>query len=698
MKQRRIEIIILLFTGLLIAAVAIIGSITFGNLKVIEKQSEKIYEPNQTVINLKLLLGELRNSENCIRSYSLYKNPEYLQAYQISLEQVAHCFDSLYFYQKGDREALILLDSTESLVAQKVILLNKQLSLRDDDRVVNELERIKVKLDKFSPTETTSDSLKNTGERKKKSFFGKLFNRKTSKKAEDTIRRVTHVRVNKASIDGVKSEVYKVKANQSKMFAEMNIKGLALVQEDKHIWEKLSNILTVLEARQTSKLKTIAEENIKQTEKTHKLTLLSGVSILILLSFLALFSIYYFYSVGKHRAKLNNAVNESRMLAKARETFLANMSHEMRTPLNAIIGFTEQLGETQLDAEQKNELDIINSASKHLLGLVNDVLDLSKIEAEKITFEKIVFNPKELISESVQFFKPKITDKNLEASLTIEKGIPESVIGDPLRLKQIILNLLSNSIKFTAQGGIKINVSSYPAPQDPQVVYLNVSIEDTGIGIPPEMVDKVFDNFVQADSSINRKFGGTGLGLSITKKIVELQGGDIKVESVFNKGTTITFCVPFLTNREHLATYNENTEKYIPTLVEGKRILIADDEAFNRALLITILKRWGVLYDEAENGTRALELVDKNNYDIILMDLRMPEISGIEASTKIRQLSDVRKSSTPIIALTAAVSEEKRKECMDAGMNDVLTKPYKEAKLLKLIEQTISKNKLHEKI
>ncbi|MGZ4089364.1 MAG: ATP-binding response regulator, partial [Bacteroidia bacterium] len=192
--------------------------------------------------------------------------------------------------------------------------------------------------------------------------------------------------------------------------------------------------------------------------------------------------------------------------------------------------------------------------------------------------------------------------------------------------------------------------------------------------------------------------GGTGLGLSITKKIIELQGGEIKVESKVNSGTRISFKIPFKINTEHIEQVSDEKEIYIPTTAVGKKILIADDESFNRALLITILRRWNINYEEAENGKQVLDKVNRTNYDVILMDLRMPEISGIEASKIIRQLNDPVKSQIPIIALTAAVSDEKRKECLKAGMNDLLTKPYKEAKLLKIIEQIIEKTKANEKI
>jgi signal transduction histidine kinase/CHASE3 domain sensor protein len=692
--SRRIEILILLFTGVLIASVLTIGSMLFKNLKVIEKQSEKIYQPNKTILNLKLLLAELRNSENCIKSYSLYNNEDDLLKYEASLEQMDRCFDSLYYYQKDHPETSALLDSTESLVEQKVLLMNKQLSLRNEDKVVNELNTIRLKLDKVVKVDTIRTTGSETPE-KKRGFFSRLFGKKEQQHRinSDSIRIV----LNKRSIEAVKTEVAKVKRKQSTMFAEMKNIELQLMEEDKVIWSKLMIIFNLLEAKQNEVLKTIAVDNIKETDRTHNLTWIFGGSILVLLVFVAVLSIYYFKNEKKHKKELNKALEEIKTHAKAREVFLANMSHEMRTPLNAIIGFSEQLQTSHLNEEQKKQIDIVNAAAKHLLNLVNDVLDLSKIESEKINFEKIPFNPKEQIEEAVKFLSPKITDKGLTTTLTFDKNIPESLIGDPLRLKQVILNLLGNSIKFTSMGGIKISVAATDNTSITGKMDLIVVIEDTGIGIAENMIDKIFDNFIQADSSIIRKYGGTGLGLSITKKIIELQYGEIKLESKLNKGTRVTFKIPYNFNPVGKKD-NQPEEKYMPTIVKGKRVLIADDEPFNRVLLTTILKRWDIQYDEAENGNQVLELVRRNDYDIVLMDVRMPEVSGIDATKQIRQFEDKSKANVPIIALTAAVFEEKRRSCMEAGMNGMITKPFKEAELLKLIENILIKTRENEKV
>jgi signal transduction histidine kinase/FixJ family two-component response regulator/CHASE3 domain sensor protein len=723
MGQRKIEILILLFTFILIISVSTIGTITFDNLKVIEKQSEKIYQPNNTVIHLKTLLAELRNAENCIKSYRLYNSSEYLAAYQDALEQVDICFASLYAYQTDNDEMTDLLDSTESLVEQKVLLLNRQLTMNNEQEVVDEVNKIITKLNKVRQVDTVILTKKPAEPlmygndepeaavmpppEKKKNFFSRLFHRKEPKplavknetaetEAENAMPAPAydsvHVFLNKGSIEEVKTVVTRVKKNQTSLFSKMKEDEMKLIEEDKMIWAKLISIFNILETKQHNLIKAMAADNMMQSNKTHHLTKTFGILIMFMLCFLALFSLYYFHTGRVHREQLNKAAEESRTLARAREIFLANMSHEMRTPLNAITGFTEQLQSSPLNEEQKKQIDIVNSASRHLLNLINDVLDLSKIEADKIQFEQIAFNPVEEIRESAELLRPKAAYKNIETNVIIGPDIPSSIIGDPLRLRQVILNLLSNSIKFTDKGTINLLVSALKDNQNhSEKINLCVSVTDTGIGISKDMLDKIFDNFTQADTSIARKYGGTGLGLSITKKIVELQGGEIHIESELYKGTKISFRIPYPVNYSDVSKEPESQENYVPVNAKGKKVLIADDELFNRILLITILKRWEIEYDEARNGKEVLEKVSTGKYDLILMDVRMPEVSGIDAARQIREMKHNRNCATPIVALTAVTSSEKRDLCLAAGMNDLITKPYNEKELIKLIENIFIK-------
>jgi signal transduction histidine kinase/CheY-like chemotaxis protein/CHASE3 domain sensor protein len=690
MKHLRIEILILLFTVILIISVVITGSETFNNLGKIEKQSEKIYKPNKTIFSLKLLLSELRNAENSMKSYSLFNNSEYLMNYLNSLEQIKTCFDRLHNYQKNNPEARALLDITENLVEQKIALLYRQLSLRDEEKVIDELKRINVKLKKVAQADTIVIKAPETVPEKKRSFFNRLFGHKPQKKAKEVIKDSVRIVLNMGSVEDVKKEVKKVKKKQINLFAEMNGKEFALINEDKIIWQKLLSILTQLENRQNDLLKAIAGENINETNKTHRLTETFGILILMLLAFLLIFSLYYFYSGRKYRKELQASLNSAKLLAKARENFLATMSHEMRTPLNAISGFTEQLQSSEIKDSQKEQLNIISSASKHLLNLINDVLDLSKIEAEKIFFEKITFNPVIEIREALSFLQTRISDKKLKLYSDFSANIPPAFTGDPLRLKQVVLNLLSNSVKFTETGFIKIGVSTLQNLNgDDSQAMLCITVEDSGIGVSPDMLEEIFENFTQADSSITRKYGGSGLGLSITKKIVEMQYGEIKIESKINEGSKVTVKIPYGVNSPSPELQKSCDQKYISELPKGKKILIADDEEFNRALLISILKRWDIGYEEAQNGKEVLEKLDKNNYDLILMDVRMPEMDGIDACRQIRKLKSRQKSGIPIIGITAGTSFEKKELCLKAGMNKLITKPYKEHELIKVIRSVL---------
>lgn len=690
MGHRRIEILILVFTILLIAAVLLVGLATFKNMGVIEKQSQKINQPNKTIFTLKALLSELRNSENCVRSYNLYRNEEFLLDYQHSLERTDEYIDELYSYQTVSG-SISLLDSVRFYTEQKILLLNEQLSLRKEEELIKQIDRVKNKIEKVSAKDTLIIISSATPESdKKRNFFSRLFRGKPEAKT-DTLRVV----LNKHSLEDIKSEILAVQKNQSLMLSEMKQKEMDLMKQDKEVWAKLLNTLTQMEDQQTLLLKTIADENIRETEKTNRLTKSFGVLILVMLCSLAFFSLYYFYTGRKYRQKLNNTVSEAQMLARARESFLANMSHEMRTPLNAIKGFTEQLGQSRLDAEQKKQLGIINTASKHLLNLINDILDLSKIEADKIEFEKIPFNPVETVNEAVGFLKPRASDKKINTILDIHPSVSLIISGDPLRLRQVILNLYSNAIKFTKEGKITIRVFTQPVPaSNGNKILLCFSVEDTGIGISENMIGKVFDNFTQADTSITRKYGGTGLGLSITKKIIELQSGEILVSSTLGKGSKFSVRIPYPVSEA--AAPNKNSEEKIspvPATAKGKRVLVADDELFNRMLLTTILKRWNIQFDEAENGKEAVEKVKANTYDMILMDVRMPEMSGIDASVAIRALADHKKAAVPIIALTAVTLQEKKEKCLEAGMNELITKPYNEKELVDLMNRFFNPGK-----
>ncbi|MBP6181865.1 PAS domain-containing hybrid sensor histidine kinase/response regulator [Flavobacterium sp.] len=369
---------------------------------------------------------------------------------------------------------------------------------------------------------------------------------------------------------------------------------------------------------------------------------------------------------------------------KAKQQFLSNMSHEIRTPMNAIIGFTKVVLKTDLNAKQKEYLDAIKMSGDALIVLINDILDLAKVDAGKMTFEKTPFKMKSSISAMLHLFETKIQEKNLSLIKEYDSKIPDVLVGDPVRLHQIILNLVSNAVKFTTKG--KITVSVYLLHEDEDKVVIEFAVTDTGIGIPDEKIEKIFENFQQASSGTSRLYGGTGLGLAIVKQLVEPQGGSIRVKSIVNEGSTFSFTLSFQKTNADAELENELME--LDTEIKNIKVLVVEDIALNQLLMKTLLDDFGFDRDIAENGKIAIEKLKKKDYDIILMDLQMPEMNGFEATEYIRKTMN---SKIPIIALTADVTTADLAKCKAVGMNDYLAKPVNEKLLYSKIVSILKK-------
>ena len=392
-----------------------------------------------------------------------------------------------------------------------------------------------------------------------------------------------------------------------------------------------------------------------------------------------------------YREKLEEAVLKSRQLTreaeqanKAKSVFLANMSHEIRTPLNAIIGMAELLGETHLSHEQNQYVRVFNSAGENLLALINDILDLSKVEAGHIVIEKTEFSLDAVLLSVCDTLSLKAHGKNLELNSRIAPGTEIRRIGDPTRLRQILLNLASNSIKFTLAGEVSMNVSTQPSGR------LLFEVSDTGIGIPPEKLDLIFESFEQADSSTTRKFGGTGLGLAISRRLVELMGGSIKVESTEGVGSTFSFALDIPEDTEFSAdTVSEEDEIDLRDL----EILIVDDNATSRLIQRETLLSWGVRVTEASDGKTALGILNRrkeigNQFDLVLLDGIMPGMNGIELATEF--LSDKSSRTSFIMMLTSTVGKGYTTECEKIGINSCLLKPVRKDDLRRAISAALS--------
>lgn len=378
--------------------------------------------------------------------------------------------------------------------------------------------------------------------------------------------------------------------------------------------------------------------------------------------------------------ELTIAREQAEQSTRSKEVFLANMSHEIRTPMNAILGMSNQLSKTTLNSKQQFYLDTINSASENLLVIINDILDLSKIEAGKLSLEKIAFEPKAVIKRAMQVLMHKAEEKGLTISNSIfDETLSTVLIGDPYRLNQVLLNIITNAIKFTEKGGVDILVTVLDDVYENQT--LRIAIKDTGIGMDEPFVNNLFEKFSQEDASVTRQYGGTGLGMSICKELIELMGGKIMATSKKRIGTTVYFDITF---PKGVAGDLPGKEIFIAneSMLAGKKILVVDDNEMNRLVATTILNNYGAETIEAGNGKESVEYLLKNQVDLVLMDIQMPVMNGFEAIEIIRkQIS----KTLQVIALTANAIKGDNEKCLEAGMNDYISKPFKEEDLLKKI-------------
>ncbi len=382
------------------------------------------------------------------------------------------------------------------------------------------------------------------------------------------------------------------------------------------------------------------------------------------------------------------AMEATESASKAKESFLANVSHEIRTPMNGIIGLTQLLQKSKLDDKQTQYITAIKQSSEHLLVIINDLLDFSKIVAGQMEFENIEFDLTSLLYNINQTYGNRALDKGIYLHADISDDVPKKIMGDPVRLNQVLVNLVGNSIKFTEQGGVTIRIRSLE--NENNIQRLRFSIDDTGIGIPVDKLDSIFESFKQASKETARKYGGTGLGLSIVKKLIDAQNGKVWVESNLGHGSSFIFELNFELPSEKKISVTVSTNYHQLT---GVNILLAEDNMVNQLLANDLISEWGAQIDIADNGEIAINKLRQKKYDLILMDVQMPIVNGLEATEIIRNYSDVALQSIPIIAMTANAIKGDNEKCISAGMNDYITKPFKPLDLNNKIWQYLSKEK-----
>ena len=384
----------------------------------------------------------------------------------------------------------------------------------------------------------------------------------------------------------------------------------------------------------------------------------------------------------KQKLIAQKAYDKAELASQYKSIFLANMSHEIRTPLNGIIGFTSILKQGKLTKEQKGQLDVISVSGEDLLSIINDIIDYSKIEANQLSLENITINLKQVIKETEKVLAIKANEKGLELSLIIHPDVPKWILGDQTRIKQVLINLTNNAIKFTEKGFVSVNV--FPVERNKNKIKVRFEIIDTGIGISEKNHSKLFKVFSQAEASTTRKFGGSGLGLTISKQLATMMGGEIGFTSTLGKGSTFWFTSVF-----ELSQNPGNTKKPLRTDFSNKnlKVLLVEDNIINQKVAMAHFSNIELEVALAINGQEAVDMYKKNYYDLIFMDIQMPIMDGYEATKRIREIENhlTYDKKTVIIAMTANALKGEKEKCIGLGMNDYLSKPFKSEDLHDII-------------
>ncbi len=395
------------------------------------------------------------------------------------------------------------------------------------------------------------------------------------------------------------------------------------------------------------------------------------------------------FAARRQRSRRRRAFDKARQSAataaaadRAKSEFLANMSHEIRTPMGGILGVTDLLADQELPAEARKQVELVRSSAEALMSVIDDILDFSKIEAGMMAFEEIDFPLRDTLIRTHELLRPRALDKGLDYRLILDERLPERVRGDPTRLSQVVMNLISNAIKFTLEGEVEVHADL--AGQGGDRARIRVVVRDTGIGLAPEDRETLFEPFTQADSSTSRRFGGTGLGLAISRRIAEAMGGGLRLRDTSPEGSVFECIFEFREAMEGEAS--GSAPRTAGPAFAGHRILLVEDEPVNRMVAVKLLEKLGCRVEVAENGRQALERFAPGSFDMVLMDCQMPEVDGYEATRRLRRREGGRKP-TPIVAVTAHAMRGDRKKCLAAGMNDYISKPYRQHDLVAILEK-----------
>jgi len=678
MTKFKIEIQITLLAIIIAAVISTIGYLSYKNLSNIVYTIHHETRPDNKLFLIKDIASELTTVEHILRLYVLTNNEDDLQQYHSHQRHIILNLNKLNVYRGKFNPDAALIDSIGKLSREKLQLwqeiLTINLSVKSSKRAFLE---IYSKLDE-KKIDTLTTQIGNRG------FQSNIFS------LQETVFDTTLV---ERSLENevIKKKIKRLESELVKKGIERNILESQLIERNIIIGKKINHLIAEADIKASNDFLTKTKVADQMAEVTYKwLALFTFAAVMLLL--VALFVLFnYLRKARAYEQALTEATNKAETLARAKEQFAANVSHELRTPVNAIYGLTEQMLQKDMEQESSEMISVIFKSAKHLKNIINDTLDFSKIQANKLKLRNILFSPSELFDEIFSLQKYEATKKGILIYFDWEGEKPEELIGDPLRLKQIMINLISNAVKFTEKGEVLINVIG--SKKSNECFELEIRVKDTGIGMKENDLHVIFDEYVQIDNKTGKKYSGTGLGLSIVKALVELQKGTIKIESKLGKGTQVTVKIGYQRAEQDDINKAVSEILIIPESLKNLNILIADDEEYNRFLIKSILQKWGVKYKEAENGNEVISVTQNEKFDIILMDLNMPEMNGITAAKTITKYH----SDIVIIAITATNDQVDQLACINAGMKGFLLKPFSEKDLFDTLTTVLpaEKNKIH---
>jgi len=718
----RVKLIVILF--LAISAVALVGYVSYIGLNNLMTTLEETVQPDYREEQLQRLLYQISEAENSIRIYTITRESQYLNSYYSNVGKADTLIQSLIEGSTHDTYMAHHLDTISQLLNNKTSIQKRLIRLKQDQKRINVYEEVLAKIQSLERKNAVFDSLEiavSTAEKnlekeiqekekeivlgetdteeEKPGFFKRIFG--SSKKdeqeepaqgqirekkvkeldtllaAKDTLTNIIDTLKKENITQKIEQSLAEIKVREEKLNKELTIAELILTRRDKNIAYKIQHQVDLVQ-------KYFNQQDVGQAEEasyffgkiTDLIKIIGTISSMLFL--VLIFVVMNDIAVNqRYRKQLEVAKNKAEELALAKDEFLSNMSHEIRTPMNAILGFAEQLNNAKLSGQNRQQLNIIQNASKHLLSIINDILDYAKIEAGKIKLEKIPISIEENAQIVYDTLYKNASDKNLDFKLEIGQNIKNHYVkSDPVRFRQILFNLAGNAIKFTDRGFVKIFI-------DHDFRHIIIKVADSGIGIDQDSIHLIFKKFDQASSNTSRKYGGTGLGLAIVKKLIDMQKGLITVKSEKGEGTEFTVKLPYIPTTRAKRSRKEKSRSTEISLPENVKILLVDDEEYNLLLMESVFNKNNINYKSTRSGKEAIEMFKNEHFDLILIDLQMNDLDGFETT---RLLREQHKTHIPIIAATASATREIKNKCINAGMNDILIKPILEGDLLNCLK------------